>query len=118
MTLARFSTVVVTAADARQPRRHIDIHAVADSARPYIPELVHRWLPDGHRASQEWVARNPKRDDRTIGSFRVNLRTGMWADFAADGIHGGDIVSLAAYLFDLDQLEAAKGVARSLGLTL
>lgn len=117
MTLARFATVVVTADDARKPRRRIDIHQVAVSAGPYIPELVYRWLPDGHRSGQEWTARNPKRQDGTAGSFKVHLRSGRWADFAT-GDQGGDIVALAAYLFDLDQLEAAKGVARSLGLAL
>ena len=40
---------------------------------------------------------NPTRPDRRAGSFKVNLRTGRWADFAT-GDKGGDAVSLAAYL--------------------
>jgi hypothetical protein len=39
--------------------------------------------------------------------IRVNLRTGKWADFAT-GDRGGDPVSLAAFLFDLSQREAAQ----------
>jgi hypothetical protein len=43
------------------------------------------------------------------------MRTGRWADFAT-GDKGGDIVSLAAYLFGLSQSEAARQVAQMLGL--
>jgi hypothetical protein len=77
--------------------------------------IVRRWLPDGRRDGVEWVARNPKRTDRRLGSFKVNLRTGKWGDFAAGAV-GGDLVSLAAYLFDLNQGEAARRVADMLGI--
>ena len=46
------------------------------------------------------MARNPTRPDRRPGSFKINLTTGRWADFAT-GDRGGDPVSLAAYLFGL-----------------
>jgi hypothetical protein len=61
------------------------------------------------------VARNPTRRDRHLGSFRINLETGRWADFAT-GDKGGDAVSLAAYLFHLSQGEAARRVGRMLGV--
>jgi hypothetical protein len=64
----------------------------------------------------EWVARNPTRADRKPGSFRVNLRTGRWADFAT-GDAGGDPVSLAAYLSGTGQAEAARALADMLGVT-
>jgi hypothetical protein len=60
---------------------------------------------------------NPKRADRRLGSFSINLTTGRWADFAT-GDKGGDVVSLAAYLFDLSQAEAAGRIAAMLGLHL
>ena len=63
----------------------------------------------------EYVARNPTRHDRRPGSFKVNLRTGRWADFAT-GDRGGDPVSLAAYLFGLTQAEAARRLADMLGV--
>lgn len=44
------------------------------------------------------------------GSFKVNLSTGRWGDFAT-GNEGGDLVALAAYLFDLSQKEAALRIA-------
>src|SRR5215468_6023281 len=76
---------------------------------------LRRWLPDGHREGPEWVARNLRRDDRHAGSFKVNLRTGAWGDFAT-GDKGGDLISLAAFLFGLTQAEAAKRVADMLGI--
>jgi hypothetical protein len=72
-------------------------------------------LPGGRREGREYVARNPRRADRTAGSFRINLTTGRWADFATDDA-GGDPVSLAAYLFDLSQLDAARRLAAMLGM--
>jgi DNA primase len=65
---------------------------------PQLPALVKHWLPSGRAAGAEWTALNPRRHDRRPGSFRVNLRSGRWADFAT-GEGGGDPVSLYAYLF-------------------
>jgi hypothetical protein len=85
------------------------------AALPRLPELLRRWLPDGRREGREHVARNPTRHDRRPGSFKVNLATGRWADFAT-GDKGGGPVSLAAYLFGLTRAEAAARLARTLGL--
>lgn len=71
------------------------LHAVL---LPQLPALVKQWLPNGRVAGTEWTALNPRRHDRRPGSFRVNLRSGRWADFAT-GEGGGDPVSLYAYLF-------------------
>lgn len=102
------------------PRSKIDFTAVRYAAQWHVETLVSRWLPDGRRAGNEWVARNPNRDDRNPGSFSVNLTFGAWADFAT-GDRGSDVVSLAAYLFfsnhDRPQLEAARALSRTLGLT-
>jgi hypothetical protein len=43
------------------------------------------------------------------------MTTGRRADFATDAA-GGDPVSLAAYLFDLSQLDAARRLAAMLGM--
>ena len=80
------------------------------------PRWVARWLPDGRREGREWVALNPRRNDRSPGSFRINLQTGKWADFATDDARGGDPVSLAAYLFGASQGEAARSLAAMLGV--
>ncbi len=47
-----------------------------------LPLLCKEWLPDGRQQGCEWVALNPRRNDSHLGSFKVNLRTGRWADFA------------------------------------
>lgn len=92
----------------------LDFKVVAEAALAASDRLVPQWLPDGHRAGHEWKARNPRRDDRRIGSFSVNLTTGQWGDFATDDT-GGDLVSLYAYLFTAgDQGEAAKKLAADL----
>jgi hypothetical protein len=77
--------------------------------------VLSRWLPDGHKDAGEWVGRNPKRQDKKPGSFKINLRTGRWGDFAT-GDKGGDLISLAAYLFNLDQAQAARRVAEMMGI--
>ena len=93
----------------------IDFSAVNRAAQPRLPDLLTRWLPQGRQQGSEWVALNPLRDDSRPGSFKVNLVNGRWAGFAT-GDKGGDIVSLAAYLFGLSQAEAARRIARLLGL--
>ena len=88
---------------------------VNQAALAALPSLLERWLPDGRRDGREYVARNPTRPDRRLGSFKVNLATGRWSDFATQD-RGGDPVSLAAYLFGLTQGEAAARLADMLGL--
>jgi hypothetical protein len=96
------------------PRR-IAFRRIADAALGRADAILRRWLPDGRRDGSEWVSRNPMRADRRRGSFKVNLRTGKWGDFAT-GDRGGDLVSLAGYLFKLSQPEAALKVADMLGV--
>ena len=87
-------------------------HGLIDSAvLPVLPVILRRWLPDGHLERDEYVARNPTRDDRHLGSFKINLTTGCWADFAT-GDGGRGAVSLAAYLFAIDRAEAARRLRR------
>jgi hypothetical protein len=93
----------------------VDFDRVGAAALAALPSLLARWLPSGRRQGAEYVALNPTRHDRALGSFRVNLRSGRWADFAT-GDKGGDPVSLAAYLFRLGQVEAAEKLAGMLGL--
>lgn len=93
----------------------IDFARVASTASGHAETLCRRWLPDGRRDGHEWVARNPKRADRHLGSFKVNINTGRWGDFA-EGAGGGDLVSLAAYLFEMSQRDAAIRISEMLGI--
>ncbi len=97
----------------RHPR--IDFAAVNTAALRILPALLARWAPDGNIRGHEWVARNPRRADTNPGSFSINLRTGRWADFAI-GVKGGDPISLAAYVHNLSQIDAAKSLAAMLGV--
>ena len=99
---------------ARTRRRPIAFARIADVALAHGEAILSRWLPDGRVRAGEFVARNPKRSDRRPGSFSINLGTGAWADFAT-GDKGGDLISLAAYLFDLSQAQAATRLAEMLG---
>ena len=94
----------------------IDFAAVNQAALARLPDILHRWLPDGRTEGGEYVARNPTRADRRPGSFKINVSTGRWADFAT-GSRGGDPVSLAAYLAGCGQAEAARELAAMLGMS-
>ena len=82
---------------------------------PSFPTLVTQWLPSGKRMGEEWVALNPTRNDNKAGSFRINMNTGKWADFATND-NGGDPISLYAYLHSLDQKDAADQLAGHMGV--
>ena len=93
----------------------VDFREVNEAALGRLPKLFTRWLPGGVRDGDEYTALNPTRIDRHLGSFRINLRTGRWADFAT-GDKGTDVISLAAYLAEITQYEAARRLAKMLGL--
>jgi len=92
-----------------------DFEAISRTALAVLPALLGRWLPGGRFEGNEYIALNPRRADRRPGSFKVNIRTGKWADFACD-VTGGDAVSLAAYLSGLSQSDAARRLQAMLGL--
>jgi hypothetical protein len=100
----------------RRGRSRLDFRAINSAALGVLPCLLRRWLPDGRALGGEYLARNPRRHDRHLGSFRINLHTGRWADFAT-GDKGGDVISLAAYLAGLSQGEAARRLAEMLGIS-
>jgi hypothetical protein len=95
----------------------IDFAAINRAAISALPAILARLVPGGKRIGGEHVVLNPIRADRRLGSFKINLRTGRWADFAT-GDAGGDPVSLVAYLEGCSQGEAARRLARMLGLDI
>lgn len=94
---------------------HIDFDSVNAVALSTLPSLLRRWLPDGHTQGREYIARNPRRADKRPGSFKINIHSGKWSDFAT-GDAGGDPVSLAAYLAGTGQAEAARNLSEMLGV--
>jgi hypothetical protein len=96
-------------------RISVDFAAINREVLPLLPAILQRLLPNGRREGNEYVALNPRRADHHLGSFKVNLNTGRWADFATRD-KGGDIISLVAFVEDCSQVAAAKKLARMLGL--
>ena len=93
----------------------VDFSRVNAVAIRNIDAVVRGLLPDGRREASEWVARNPNRSDKRLGSFKVNLITGKWGDFSS-GDRGGDLVSLAAFVTRMSQRDACIRLAESLGV--
>jgi hypothetical protein len=93
----------------------IDFDLINAEALLCFEAVRHRLLPDGRREGDEYLARNPRRNDRRLGSFKINLRTSVWCDFSS-GDKGSDPVSLVAFIENCRQGEAALKLARMLGL--
>lgn len=94
----------------------VDFQRVKTEALRHADALVTSWLPDGRREGPEWVCLNPNRADTHAGSFKVNLATGVWSDFATRDA-GGDLISLYAFINSCSQMEAAQALSDLLGLT-
>jgi hypothetical protein len=95
----------------------VDFSAVNRAALGRLPDILVRWLPGGRIQGREYVVLNPKRRDRRPGSFKINLDTGRWADWAT-GAKGGDPISLAAYLAGCSQVEAARRLVDMLAIAV
>jgi putative DNA primase/helicase len=87
----------------------IDFEKVKRVARGYEEVLLRRILPHAVKQGFEYIAINPTRYDRNLGSFRINARTLKWADFST-GDRGDDIITLWAYVRQLSQLKAAEEI--------
>lgn len=97
-----------------QPRTNI-FAAVNAAAKGQIESLCRGWLGRCERSGDNLMALNPTRADKSIGSFGINVKTGVWADFAT-GDRGGDIISFCAYIHGMSQIEAARALAKTLGV--
>lgn len=93
----------------------VDIAAVKAASKGPIGFLVRAWLPHGKKVGDEWVATNPTRSDRKPGSFKINLKTGQWSDFAT-GDKGGDMIDLLVYLRGISTIEAAREIGELLSV--
>ncbi len=93
----------------------IDFDGINTAALRDARSLLKELIPGGKFRSLEYVVRNPRRDDKTPGSFTINYRTGVWKDFAT-GDSGSDLISLVAYLRSVDQATAARELADMLGV--
>lgn len=72
-------------------------------------------LDGGKRQGKEYLPLNPNRADNTPGSFSISMQSGAWMD-GATGDKGGDLVSLAAYVWNVKQAEAGRRLAAQYGI--
>jgi putative DNA primase/helicase len=96
----------------------IDFKSIASAALSRAEILISAWLPGGRNDGKEYIALNPTRGDKTPGSFRINIGTGSWADFAgtADD-RGRDLISLYRYINGCSMADAARAVSEACGNT-
>jgi hypothetical protein len=96
----------------------LDFQAINAAALRNARSLLRRLIPGGRFRSVEYIALNPRRLDRNLGSFRINYKTGEWADFAIENAKGGDLISLTAYVRDTPQGNAARELADMVGISM
>lgn len=91
-----------------------DFKDIAARALQSADTLLPQWFPAGQRSGAEWQCGNL--EGAAGQSLSINMRTGVWCDFAS-GDKGGDLISLyAAKEFSNDQFKAAKEIASMLGI--
>ena len=71
-----------------------------------LPGLLTEWLPGGKLNGGEFkcgsIAGEPG------NSLSVNIRTGVWKDFADSSLPGGDLISLFACIYGVSNGDAIK----------
>lgn len=76
----------------------------ADNNLPMIKYIVG---VNGKIEGEDYVTLNPTRNDAKLGSFRININTGKFHDYAT-GEGGGNIIDLAMYIEKISAKEAAE----------
>ena len=92
----------------------INFTQVKNFLKGHEEAILKHLLPTAKKVGNEYVALNPTRNDKNLGSFRINITTWKWADFAT-GDKGGDIISLYAYIKSVNQVSAAKELLKLIG---
>ena len=91
----------------------IDFKSINSAALPRLGCLLPGWLPGGRVEAGEYVCASLEGGQGR--SCSVNLATCLWGDFAT-GAKGGDPISLLAAIRGVRQSEAARELARDLGI--
>ena len=86
---------------------------IRDAALVNSESLVRTWFPRGRRIGREWKIGNLRGDPGE--SLSINLETGKWSDFATSD-SGYDLIELRAAMTDSDRMDAAREIAKHLGL--
>ena len=94
----------------------IDFEGINQAAVRDYRSILRSLIPGGKFRGQEYVVKNPCRNDQHAGSFSISIK-GVWKDFAT-GEGGSDFISLCAWVRGIRQGEAARELAEKLGLPL
>ncbi len=91
-----------------------DFKRLASLALSQMTGILDRYLPGGKYDGNEYTVINPNRADSSAGSFKINVSTGIWSDFATND-KGADATSLLAYVMNTTQGDAYKELSKYLG---
>ena len=103
----------MTRRSSLKPRRSLDFERINSAALAAMPAVLRRQFPAGKVEGAEYCVGNLHGDPGR--SLKINLRTGVWRDFAGD-VGGSDPVSLVAARERIGQAEAAQMLARMVGV--
>lgn len=94
----------------------IDFKGIDEAAKGALASLVQKWIPGGIMEGDEYVVRNPTRTDGKPGSFKINVKTAVWCDWAGgEKDKGNGAITLYAYARSIRNGEAARAIAEELG---
>ena len=97
----------------QQQKFKLDFSKINEEVRVRLPGFVLQLLPHGRKEGNEWLALNPTRFDRHIGSFHVNLQTLQFYDFAT-GEGGTGAIALYAYINRISLYKSAKELSKKI----
>ena len=92
-----------------------DFRSISESALANSRALIETWLPGGNLSGTEYTVKNPTRPDNKAGSFKINISSGAWCDFAT-GDKGGDLIDLYVYINGCDKKTAAEELMKITGV--
>lgn len=87
-------------------KHEVDFEALKANLHRNILGFVQRWVPEGKLEGKEYVMINPSRADSKPGSFKININTGVWSDFATNQ-GGNDLISLYHLIYAKASMHAA-----------
>ena len=90
----------------------LDFQGLGVSLLARAREILPTWLPGGKIVGREYTCSDLGGGNGD--SFKVNVETGLWADFAG-GVKGGDLISLYAAIENVSQGDAFKRLSESTG---
>jgi DNA primase len=96
-------------------QKRISANDIKSNITPY--EFYRAELPDAKLNRHSWNDGGlcPFHDDKSIGSFRVNLETGAFKCFAC-GTTGSDIIAFTIAVLSCDFVEAINTLANDWGI--